>query len=207
MLVVDKENGLHKALYVEFLPRIMQRVIFCSCESNGGFSTKFTKYDSLVYIHVVCRYTCLWKASFIAWLGCSWTSTFMSLVLGQADVTSSVFWTTTQGRVTFSVYPHQLLPCPCFVYNFFFFLIFKFSNFWIFYLIVDMWCDLEVCLSCHFILRGKCHVFPFSWSRRFLWLASLPINSRIPLLPFHISNIFFFDICRPAPRLEVFSRP
>ena len=66
MLVVDKENGLHEALYVEFLPHIMQRVIFCSCESNGGFSTKFTKYDSLVYIHVVCRYTCLWKASFIA---------------------------------------------------------------------------------------------------------------------------------------------
>ena len=121
MLVVDKENGLHKALYVEFLPRIMQRVIFCSCESNGGFSTKFTKYDSLVYIHVVCRYTCLWKASFIVWLGCSWTSTFMSFVLGQAHVTSSVFWTTTQGRVTFSVYPHQLHPCPCVVYNFFFF--------------------------------------------------------------------------------------
>ena len=66
MLVVDKENGLHEALYVEFLPRIMQRVIFCSCESNGGFSTKFAKYDSLVYIHVIYRYTCLWKASFIA---------------------------------------------------------------------------------------------------------------------------------------------
>ena len=132
MLVVDKENGLHEALYVEFLPRIMQRVIFCSCESNGGFSTKFAKYDSLVYIHVVCRYTCLWKASFIAWLGYSWTSTFMSFVLGQADVTSSVFWTTTQGRVTLSVYPHQLLPCPCVVYNFFF--LFKFLNF-----LLDCW--------------------------------------------------------------------
>ena len=66
MLVVDKENGLHEALYVEFLPRIMQRVIFCSCESNGGFSTKFTKYDSLIDMHVVYRYTRLWKASFIA---------------------------------------------------------------------------------------------------------------------------------------------
>ena len=48
--MVDKENGLHRVLYVEFLPCIMQRVVFCSCESNGGFSTKFTKYDSLVYM-------------------------------------------------------------------------------------------------------------------------------------------------------------
>ena len=127
MLVVDKENGLHGVLYVEFLPRIMQRVVFCSCESNGGFSTKFTKYDSLVYIHVVCRYTRLWRASFIAWLGSSCTSTFMSFVLGQADVTSLVFWTMTQGRVILTVYPHQLPPCPCVVCNFFFFL--KFWNF------------------------------------------------------------------------------
>ena len=143
MLVVDKENGLHEALYVEFLPRIMQRVIFCSCESNGGFSTKFAKYDSLVYIHVIYRYTCLWKASFIAWLGCSWTSTFMSFVLGQADVTSSVFWTTTQGWVTLSVYPHQLLPCPCVVYNFFFFQIFEFFT-WL--------------LTCSVILKFVYHV-------------------------------------------------
>ena len=57
MLAVDKENGLHGASYVEFLPHIMQRVVLCSYESNGGFSTKLTKYDSFVYVHVVCRYT------------------------------------------------------------------------------------------------------------------------------------------------------
>ena len=51
MLAVDKENGLHGELYVEFLPRIMQRVVLRSFESNGGFSTKLTKYDSLVYVH------------------------------------------------------------------------------------------------------------------------------------------------------------
>ena len=131
MLVVDKEKGLHGVLYVEFLPRIMQCVVFCSCESNGGFSTKFTKYDSLVYIHVVYRYTRLWRASFITWLGSSWTSTFMSFVLGQADVTSLVFWTMTQGRVTLTIYPHQLPPCSCVVYNFFFFWNFQILEFFL----------------------------------------------------------------------------
>ena len=39
MLAVDKENGLHGASYVEYLSRIMQRIVFCLCEYNGGFST------------------------------------------------------------------------------------------------------------------------------------------------------------------------
>ena len=53
MLAIDKENGLHGVLYVEFLPRIMQRVAFCSCESNGGFSTKFTMIHSSIYMSSV----------------------------------------------------------------------------------------------------------------------------------------------------------
>ena len=55
MLVVDKENGLYGALYVEFVPRIMQRVVFCLRESNEGFSTKLTKYNLVIHVLVVCR--------------------------------------------------------------------------------------------------------------------------------------------------------
>ena len=55
MLAVDKENGLYGALYVEFLPRIMQHVIFHLCESNGGFSTKLTKYIFVIHALVVRR--------------------------------------------------------------------------------------------------------------------------------------------------------
>ena len=53
MSAVIKENGLHEALYMEFLPHIMQCVVFCLCESYGGFSVKFTKYYSLVHVYVI----------------------------------------------------------------------------------------------------------------------------------------------------------
>jgi len=66
MLAVDKENGLHGASYVEFLSRIMQHDVLCSYESNGGFSKKLTKYDPFAYVHVIYRYTRLWRVSFIA---------------------------------------------------------------------------------------------------------------------------------------------
>ena len=55
MLAVDKENGLYGVLYLEFLPRVMQRVEFCLCESNGGFSTKLTKYIFIVHALVIRR--------------------------------------------------------------------------------------------------------------------------------------------------------
>ena len=54
MLVVNKENRLYGAKYVEFFPRIKQRVVFCLCEANGGFSTEFTKYN--LVIHVLSRW-------------------------------------------------------------------------------------------------------------------------------------------------------
>ena len=50
MLVVNKENRLYGVKYVEFLPCIKQCAIFCLCETNGRFSTKFTKYHLVVHV-------------------------------------------------------------------------------------------------------------------------------------------------------------
>ena len=54
MLVVNKENGSYGVKCVEFFPRFKQRVVFCLCEANGGFSAKFTKYNLVVHVLRVC---------------------------------------------------------------------------------------------------------------------------------------------------------
>ena len=76
-----------------------------------GFSTKVTKYNLLVHVHVVCRYTCLWRVLFMAWLGCLWTSSFMCSLSWTSWYNFFFVLATMQGRTTLSAYPHQ----PCFV--------------------------------------------------------------------------------------------
>ena len=71
---------------------------------------------------------------------------------------------------------------------------------------VDMWCNLEACLSHHFVLQEKCHVARSDWFMSFQYLGLSLINSGIPLLPSHISHIFSSDLCRSAPCLGVFFR-
>ena len=50
-----------------------------------------------------------------------------------------------------------------------------------------------------------CHVSFFDWSHRFRCQILLPINSRIPLLPFTFLKFSSLAFCCPAPHLEVFS--
>ena len=72
---------------------------------------------------------------------------------------------------------------------------------------VDMWCDLEVCLSRRFILQEKYQVAHSDWFTLFQCLVLSHINSGISFLLSYISHIFSPDLCRPAPRLGVFFRP
>ena len=134
MSAVIKENGLHEALYMEFLPRIMQCVVFCLCESYGGFSMKFTKYYSLVHVYVIHKHTRPRRINFMAWLGCLWTNFLMCSCswTGQGgffyvvddDARTNYTW-----RSSSSIAPFSLC---CLSIRFFFF-------FWIPCLIVDTW--------------------------------------------------------------------
>ena len=45
----------HVALYMELPLCVMQRVVFCLCESCGNFSMEFAKCCLLVYDYVVCK--------------------------------------------------------------------------------------------------------------------------------------------------------
>ena len=83
-----------------------QRIVFWSCESNGGFSTKLTKYDSFVHVHVIYRYTRLWKVPFIAWLGCSCMCLYVFSFLDELIKFSCVLDSNTRMSNT-CVYPHQ----------------------------------------------------------------------------------------------------
>ena len=72
---------------------------------------------------------------------------------------------------------------------------------------VDTWCDLGACLLHRFVLQEKCHVAHFDWFMSFQYLGLSPINSEIPLPPFHFSHIFSSNLYHPAPHLGVFFRP
>ena len=96
MLAVDKENGLHGASYVEFLPRIMQRVVFCSCVMNDFLLNSpsiihSSMYNSSIDILIYGKFPSLYD------LGVYGRVPLCVLVLRQADVISSVFWMMTQG--------------------------------------------------------------------------------------------------------------
>ena len=202
MLAVIKENGLHEASYMEFLPRIMQRLVFFLYESYGGFSVKFTKYYSLVHVYVVHKHNRPRRIPFMAWLGCLWTN-FLMCSYSWTGQGGFFFAVDDNARMNYTWHSSSLvapLSLCCLLVRFFFF--FFWSS------MLDCWhvAQSKVFQSCHFVFWEKCHVASPSWSRHFPYQASLPINSEIPLLPFHISKIFSSDICCLAPRLEVFPR-
>ena len=82
---------------MEFLPRIMQRVVFCLCESYGRFFVKFTKCYSLV--RVMLSLNILVHGEFPSWPNSVVYGriSLCVLVLGRAKVVSSMLWMTKQG--------------------------------------------------------------------------------------------------------------
>ena len=107
--------------------------------------------------------------------------------------------------VQFSIH-HQLLPCPRVVQS-----------------TVQPNAILWMCVLMLAVRCATCHGLIGDWSRRFIFSRSMPRvifwlvmsfqmpnsttykqQSYSPTL--HISEIFFLDICRLAPRLKVFSR-
>jgi len=73
---------------------------------------------------------------------------------------------------------------------------------------VDTWHNPPVAYqSRRFVLQKYCHMAHSNWFTSFQCPTLLPINRAIPLLPSHISHIFFSDINRPTPCLEVSFHP
>ena len=128
MLAVIKENGLHEASYMEFLPRIMQRLVFFLYESYGGFSVKFTKYYSLVHVYVVHKHNRPRRIPFMAWLGCLWTN-FLMCSYSWTGQGGFFFAVDDNARMNYTWHSSSLvapLSLCCLLVRFFFFFFLEF---------------------------------------------------------------------------------
>ena len=70
-----------------------------------------------------------------------------------------------------------------------------------------MWCNPDGLLVTSFRSSKNYHVVHSNLFASFQYPTLLTINRAIPLLPSHISHIFFSNLNRPVPRLEVSFHP